>query len=116
MVIPFVLLLGAIAVLPLIPATEHWWESNLHRFLVAAGLGALTLALLPLAPPSPIEAHWPVHRVVAPSTGAASTRSLTATCWPTRCCNEYIPFIVLLFSLYTISGGIRIEATCRRIR
>ena len=34
-VVPFVLLLGAIAVLPLMPATEHWWESNLHRFYVA---------------------------------------------------------------------------------
>ncbi len=43
MVTPFALLLGAIAVLPLIPATEHWWESNLHRFYVAAGLAAITL-------------------------------------------------------------------------
>ena len=31
--IPFVALLLCIAVLPLVPATEHWWESNLHRFL-----------------------------------------------------------------------------------
>ncbi len=32
--IPFAALLLCIAVLPLIPATEHWWESNLHRFIV----------------------------------------------------------------------------------
>ena len=30
-----------------------------------------------------------------------------------RCSSEYVPFIVLLFSLYTISGGIRIEGDLR---
>ena len=34
--IPFCVLLLCIAVLPLIPATEHFWESNLHRFYIAA--------------------------------------------------------------------------------
>src|SRR5262245_21295402 len=34
-VLPFVLLLAGIAVLPLIPHTSHWWESNLNRFGVA---------------------------------------------------------------------------------
>src|SRR5690349_14583207 len=43
-VLPFVLLLGGIAILPLVKATSHWWESNLNRFKVAAGLGLLTLA------------------------------------------------------------------------
>src|SRR5262245_57361665 len=42
-VIPFAFLLLGIAVLPLIPFTEHWWESNLSRFLVAIGLAAVTL-------------------------------------------------------------------------
>ena len=37
-VLPFVLLLAGIAVLPLIPKTSHWWESNLNRFKVAGGL------------------------------------------------------------------------------
>ena len=49
MVLPFVLLLGAIAVLPLIPAASHWWENNLHRFYVAGGLAAITLGLLSVA-------------------------------------------------------------------
>src|SRR5687768_4943782 len=40
-VIPFVVLLAAIALLPLIPATAHWWESNLSRFLVALALSAI---------------------------------------------------------------------------
>ena len=43
MIIPFAALLLAIAIFPLVPFTEHWWESNLHRFEVAAVLGILTL-------------------------------------------------------------------------
>ncbi|MCR4414156.1 MAG: hypothetical protein NUV77_17200, partial [Thermoguttaceae bacterium] len=42
-ILPFALLLGAIAVFPLAPRINHWWESNLHRFYVAAGLGLVTL-------------------------------------------------------------------------
>lgn len=86
-VAPFIALLGAIAVLPLIPRTHHWWESNLNRFRVAAGLAVFTLA-------------W---YLMARGTHGALTvleHSLVL---------EYVPFIVLLFSLYTISGGIRIE-------
>ena len=41
--LPLALLLLAIAVLPLLRVTAHWWESNLHRFYVAAGLAALTM-------------------------------------------------------------------------
>ena len=32
-VTPFVLLLGAIAVLPLIPSLAHWWEKNSSKLL-----------------------------------------------------------------------------------
>ena len=39
---PFALILLAIAVLPLIPATSHWWEHNINRFLVAMVLAAVT--------------------------------------------------------------------------
>jgi hypothetical protein len=42
-VIPFVLLLGAIAVFPLLGPTRHWWESNLNRFYVAALLAAIVV-------------------------------------------------------------------------
>ena len=49
--IPFVLLLAGIAVLPLIPATAHWWESNLNRFKVAGGLALVTLRLLRVSAP-----------------------------------------------------------------
>src|SRR6185369_7778338 len=43
MVIPFVLMLGAIAVLPLWKKASHWWESNLHKFYVSAGLALVTV-------------------------------------------------------------------------
>ncbi len=91
MVLPFAALLGAIAVLPLVPRTAHWWESNLHRFYVAATLAVITLAYYLLSGGMGEALHVVEHAVL----------------------DEYIPFIVLLFSLYTISGGIRIECDLR---
>lgn len=93
-VIPFTLLLGAIAVLPLLGQTAHWWEHNLHKFYVAGNLALITLVYLAfLHPEGSIgrAAHTLQHVLIA----------------------EYIPFIVLLFSLYTISGGIRISGDLR---
>ncbi|MEM6799119.1 MAG: sodium:proton antiporter, partial [Planctomycetota bacterium] len=107
-VIPFVLLLGSIAVLPLIPFTEHWWESNTNRFKVAAGLALVTLSYYAFLHDAPIEGHFPAH-YEAQSTGAAFEWGFVKTILGNAILNEFIPFIVLLFSLYTISGGIRIE-------
>jgi Na+/H+ antiporter NhaD/arsenite permease-like protein len=89
LVLPFALLLGAIAILPLMDPTAHWWESTLHKFYVAANLALVTLLGIALVHPSAGMAR------------AGSTLVHTVV-------DEYIPFIVLLFSLYTISGGIRI--------
>lgn len=108
MVTPFALLLLAIAVLPLIPATEHWWESNKNRFLVAAVLGLCTLAYYLVLHEAPIEGHWPGHKIV-PHSDSGLNLGLAWSILENAILNEYIPFIVLLFSLYTISGGIRIE-------
>jgi Na+/H+ antiporter NhaD/arsenite permease-like protein len=108
MVTPFVLLLAAIAVLPLVPAVEHWWESNLHRFYVAGGLAAITLAYYVLFHATPLEAHWPAHHVAQPAL-AGLNLAQTGEVLANAILGEYVPFIVLLFSLYTISGGIRIE-------
>ncbi|HTU26521.1 MAG TPA: sodium:proton antiporter, partial [Pirellulales bacterium] len=91
LVLPFVFLLGAIAVLPLLEPAAHWWESNLHKFYVAANLAALTLLGIAVGHPG------------------GSVARATATLAHTLVV-EYVPFIVLLFSLYTISGGIRIAA------
>jgi Na+/H+ antiporter NhaD/arsenite permease-like protein len=93
-IIPFSVLLGAIAILPLVEHTAHWWEHNLHKFYVAGNLALLTLVYLAFGHPEGSlarAAHTLLDVLVA----------------------EYIPFIVLLFSLYTISGGIRIEGDLR---
>lgn len=107
-VVPFVLLLAAIAVFPLMDLTEEWWERNVNRFKVAACLGVITLAYYALLHESPVEAHWPAHRVVEP-TDAVVDADLVVAILGNAILAEFIPFIVLLFSLYTIAGGIRIE-------
>lgn len=108
MVAPFAFLLGAIAILPLIPSASHWWESNLHRFYVAGGLAAITLAYYLLLHGTAIQAHWPASHVANPASAGLNV-GLTGEVLANALLGEYIPFIVLLFSLYTISGGIRIE-------
>lgn len=84
--LPFVGLLLSIAVLPLIPFTAHWWENNINRLAVAIGSGGLTL----------------LYYLIADGWHAAALAVEHAI--P----SEYVPFIVLLFSLYVISGGIAI--------
>ncbi|QDT67999.1 hypothetical protein MalM25_09090 [Planctomycetes bacterium MalM25] len=107
-VTPFVILLLCIAILPLIPATEHWWESNVSRFMVAAGLGVITLLYYGLAHGEAIESHWPAHSVVEAASSGFNL-DFVRTVLENAVLGEFIPFIVLLFSLYTISGGIRIS-------
>ena len=111
-VIPFVGLLLSIAVLPLIRKTEHWWESNLNRFKVAASLAVLTLCYYAFLHHSPVEAHWPAHSVVEHADSAVQTGFVGAILG-NAVLSEFVPFIVLLFSLYTIAGGIRIEGDLR---
>ncbi len=107
MLLPFALLLAAIAVLPLVPATEHWWEKNQNRFLVAAVLGGCTLVYYLVWHPHPIASHWVGHGISHPVDGL--NFHMTWTVLANAILGEYIPFIMLLFSLYTISGGIRIQ-------
>ena len=107
-IIPFILLLGAIAVFPLLSATEHWWEDNINRFKVATGLALLTLAYYAFLHQNPVESHWPAHKTVAFTDGAVQPGFVGAILG-NAILGEYVPFIVLLFSLYTIAGGIRIE-------
>lgn len=89
-VLPFAALLLAIAILPIASkATLHWWENNNNKLILALALGGVALGAL-------IAYGWSgkvYHTLVF----------------------EYIPFVVLLGSLYYISGGIvlrgDIEAT-----
>ena len=84
--IPFVLLLLAIAILPLLRSTMHWWESNTNRLAVSLGLAFITLGYYAIFD-SPVGALLAIEHAIP---------------------GEYVPFIMLLFSLYVISGGISI--------
>ena len=108
MVLPFVLLLGAIAVFPLARVTTHFWESNLNKFFVAAGLGVITLAYYMLTHSHPIERHFLGHAWITPHATGISWH-MGGTVLQNAILNDFVPFMVLLFSLYTICGGIRIE-------
>jgi Na+/H+ antiporter NhaD/arsenite permease-like protein len=79
-VVPFALMLLAVAILPLV--AEPWFGRNRNKAIVAAVLGVPTVAYLVAA-----FGHLGLDR--AGSTG-----------------EEYVSFIVLLFALFTISGGI----------
>ena len=108
MIAPFTILLLTIASLPLVPKLSHWWESNLHKFYVAGGLGLASLVYYLLLWHGPMMAEWPVSQLVAPSPGSLNWSAAT-TVLANAMLGEFLPFIVLLFCLYTIAGGIRIE-------
>ena len=86
-VLPFAGLLAAIAVFPLLPPIAHWWHSNLNRFIVSLVASGLALAYIGLE-----------HGAIG--VGNALHHAIPA---------EYVPFMCLLFALYVIAGGLRIE-------
>lgn len=107
-VIPFVVLLGAIAVLPLTPPLAHWWEHNSSKLLVAGTLGLITLGYYLLLHREAVELHFPAHSVVAPAASGPSW-GVAAAVLANALLSEYVPFITLLLALYVITGGVRIE-------
>jgi len=84
-VIPFAALLLCIAILPL--WTPHWWEHNSNKGIVAGALAALIAIYL--------VAAWQ-------DLGIEALRHVLT---------EYVTFIVLLGSLYVISGGIYVSGS-----
>ena len=93
--VPFVLILLSIAILPLIRRTHHWWEENRNKLLVAAVLAGVTLG------------YYQFRDVGVHHSDAGFDAVLTVLDHAVLI--EYVPFIVLLFSLYVISGGIVIR-------
>lgn len=75
-VFPFAGLLLCIAVLPLI--TSHWWESNVHKAIVALSFGLPAAIYIWFQ-----DYHLVLHEL-----------------------HEYVAFIVLLGALFIISGGL----------
>ncbi len=101
-VIPFAVLLLAIALLPLFHSTEHWWEKNTNRLLVSVSLGAMTLIYY-----AAIYGHGVVDHATHTTSAAGIPAAITVV--KNALLVEYIPFITLLFSLYVISGGIAVQ-------
>jgi Na+/H+ antiporter NhaD/arsenite permease-like protein len=93
-VFPFAMILLAIALLPLIPHVSHWWERNSSKLLVSLALAAITCAYYLFRGYGFAGAEAGMHSVEQILHHAVIS--------------DFIPFIVLLFSLYTISGGIRV--------
>ncbi len=85
--LPFVGLLLAIAVLPI--AASHFWHSNLKKGMVAFVFAAPVAAYLGLV--------WEDKGLEALEQGVL----------------EYVDFIMLLAALYTVAGGILVEANFR---
>lgn len=85
-VIPFVLMLAGIAVLPLIPATAHYWEKRAVQLAVSLGLGVPVALWLWLGG----EHSTVIHKL-----------------W------EYAQFMTLLASLFVVSGGIFLKGDIR---
>jgi Na+/H+ antiporter NhaD/arsenite permease-like protein len=86
-VLPFAGLLLCIALFPLIPSTHHWWESNKNRLMVSLAFASTTLIYYLVAYDFAKMGEVLEHALVV----------------------EYLPFIVLLFSLFVISGGISLR-------
>lgn len=118
---PFVLLLLLIAILPILPATRHWWEHNRNKLLLALLLSTATLyhyytrnfgaqlhasavgTALRLGGLEVHESGAPGHTHAVTGTGTSALAGMLG-----NVVMEYVPFIILLFTLYCISGGIAI--------
>ncbi len=92
---PFILLLLAIATLPLIHHVHHWWERNSVKLGVGLVLGVIVLLHY-------ATRDFGFHHAEA---GWPSVKSVIGH----AVLEEYIPFIVLLFSLYVIAGGLQLR-------
>jgi Na+/H+ antiporter NhaD/arsenite permease-like protein len=115
---PFAALLLVIAVFPLISKTAHWWERNRNKLLVALLLAAGTLVHYQargygtiLHDPALVKALQALRLEVREE----QSHAIAAPGWATsagalgNALFEYVPFIVLLFALYCISGGILVR-------
>ena len=83
MLIPFAVMLLSIAVLPLVPHVDEWWEHNLHKLYVSLILGVPVGIWLCVNGMS----HDLIHQMIY----------------------DYVPFILLLMALFVTTGGICIR-------
>ncbi|MDP6359380.1 MAG: sodium:proton antiporter [Planctomycetota bacterium] len=95
---PFVTILLCIAILPLNHVTEHTWHKNEVKLAVSAALAIITLIYY-FSRGYGVPSHGHLTHPGGDTVKAILSHAVL---------DEYIPFIVLLFSLFTISGGIRL--------
>lgn len=79
--IPFAIMLLTIAIGPLV--AEHWWEKNTNKLIISFVLGVPTAIYLIVNGLT----HNLEHQIL----------------------NDYIPFIILLCSLFVVTGGIHLS-------
>ena len=84
-VIPFVCMLLSIAIMPL--AIPHFWEHHFGKISVGWGLAFLIPCGLVFGMDMALYQAW--HALIL----------------------EYIPFIILLFALFTVAGGVRLKGS-----
>jgi Na+/H+ antiporter NhaD/arsenite permease-like protein len=97
--LPFAALVLAIATFPLLPhKLAAWWEHNRNKLLLSVALSLVVLLYYYLRPTG-FAAHG---ESIAP--GMDTLKHVLHQ----SILEDYIPFMVLLFSLYTIAGGIRV--------
>jgi len=85
LLIPFVLMLLSIAIGPVVAG--HWWEKNINKLIVALVLGIPTAIIL-----------------IAQGFGHELQHQMVF---------DYIPFVLLLGGLFTVTGGIRLSGDIR---
>jgi Na+/H+ antiporter NhaD/arsenite permease-like protein len=97
--LPFAALVLAIAIFPLLPHNfAAWWEHNRNKLLVSIFLSLIVLAWYFLR-----AGGYAGHgEKVEP--GLATLKHVLHL----SILEDYVPFMILLFSLYTIRGGIRV--------
>lgn len=98
--LPFATLLLAIAVLPLMHRAKEWWEHNHHKLIVGLALGAIVLGYYGFRG---YGVHTEEGGTSAP--GWSTVKAVTGH----AVLEEFVPFMVLLFSLYVISGGLQLR-------
>lgn len=115
MIAPFALLLGLIAILPLVHKLAHTWEKNSVKLMAALACAVPVLIYYGWFHAFPMEIeHDQLAKMTdvqiqqAADAGSAAGSSL-GRLFHHAVLSDYIPFIVLLFSLYTISGGIQLK-------
>jgi Na+/H+ antiporter NhaD and related arsenite permeases len=84
-VMPFICMLLSIAVLPMV--TPHFWEHHFGKVALGWGLAFLVPCGLVYGMDVALYQGW--HSMIL----------------------EYIPFIILLFALFTVAGGVRLTGT-----